>query len=93
MSVIILKNINHISSEVKKNTPVIIYKNFLKKKTCKKIIDICHRNFLLKYHRKNSKNKFINFASIDVLPSSVKTNRIFRIFDMSDYFISKFPEL
>jgi hypothetical protein len=93
MSVIVLKKINHIFLEIKKNTPIIIYKNFFKKNTCKKIIDICHENYSLKYNRKKSKNKFINFSSIDVLPSSVKTDRIFRTFVMSDYFISKFPEI
>ena len=89
----ILKSLDKVISEIKKNTPIIIYKNFFKKNTCKKIIDICHENYSLKYNRKKSKNKFINFSSIDVLPSSVETDRIFRTFEMSDYFISKFPEI
>lgn len=90
MKVVDLKSLDKVILEIKKNTPIIIYRNFLNKINCKKIIDICHENYSLKYNRKKPQNKFLNFSSIDVLPSSVKTNRIFRTFEMSDYFVSKF---
>ena len=90
MKVVDLKSLDKAILEIKKNTPLIIYRNFLNKINCKKIIDICHENYSFKYNRKKSQNKFFNFSSIDVLPSSVKTNRIFRTFEMSDYFVSKF---
>lgn len=90
MSVVFINSLNKAILEIKKNTPIIIYKNFLNKIDCKKIIDICHENYSFKYNRKKSQNKFFNFSSIDVLPLSVETNRIFRTFEMSDYFVSKF---
>lgn len=93
MSIVILKDINEVFLETKKNTPIIIYKKFLKKSICSEIVDICHKNFSLKNSRKKSQNKFLNFSSIDVLPSSVKTDRIFRTFELSNYFIRRFSEI
>ena len=91
MKIKIIKNdLNLVFNEIKKNTPIIIYKNFIKSDQCKKIVSICHKNFSYKINRKNKPNKYFNFASIDVLPSNVKSNRIFRIFDLSKYFIKKF---
>ena len=47
--------INNVSEkvieEVKKNTPIIVCKNFLKKKDCNKIVNICYENFNIKDHR------------------------------------------
>lgn len=87
------KNKNKIFLEIKKNTPIIIYKNFLSKNICKNIVNTCHKNFSFNIHRKKKKNKFLNFSSIDVLPSTVKVDRIFRTFELSQYFFNKFTEI
>lgn len=90
-----INNVNDkIIEEVKKNTPIIVCKNFLKKSDCKKIVNICYENFNIKDHRKKKvKNKFFDFMTVDVLPSNVKTNRIFRRFDLSDFFVKKYNKL
>jgi len=93
MNVVILKDSYKIFEEIKKNTPIIIYKNFFKKKDCQKIISICHNNFSLDNNRKKNSNKYFDFTSIDVLPSNVKTRRVFRTFELSKYFINKFKEI
>jgi hypothetical protein len=94
MSVVIIKkNKNKILSEIKKNTPIIIFKKFFNENDCKKIISICHNNYTFKNNRKKFKNKYIKFASTDVLPSNVRTNRIFRTFELSNYFINKFKTI
>lgn len=55
-----INNVNDkIIEEVKKNTPIIVCKNFLKKSDCKKIVNICYENFNIKDHRK--KRLKINF--------------------------------
>ena len=49
-----INNVNDkIIEEVKKNTPIIVCKNFLKKSDCKKIVNICYENFNIKDHRKS----------------------------------------
>ena len=89
MSVIVLKKINHIFLEIKKNTPIIIYKNFFKKNTCKKIIDICHENYSLKYNRKKSKIKKFKFAINFSFPAKFNAivffspKKIFQFFEIS----------
>jgi len=94
MSVVVLKkDINKVFLEIKKNTPIIIFKNFLNKGICRKINSTCHENYSFRYNRKKPKNKFLNFSSIDVLPSLVKTDRIFRTFELSDYFVSRYSEI
>lgn len=94
MSVIIVKkNLNKIFEEIKKNSPIIIYKNFLNKKDCKNIITLCHKNYSFNINRNKIRNKFFNFSSIDILPTKVKTNRIFRTFELSNYSINKFKKI
>ena len=94
VSVIIVKNnLNKIFEEIKKNSPIIIYKNFLNKKDCKNIITLCHKNYSFNINRNKIRNKFFNFSSIDILPTKVKTNRIFRTFELSNYSINKFKKI
>lgn len=88
-NVVIEKNLNNILLEIKKNTPIIIFKKFLKKNICKKIVALCHKNFSFKDNRKKKFNKYFNFISLDVLPSKVMTNRIFRTIELSDFLINK----
>lgn len=83
------KQIDEIFSEIKKNTPIIIYKNFFNINDCNKIKRLCHKNFSIKINRKRLKNKFLNFASLDVLPSNTRTKRILRSFELSDFLIRK----
>jgi len=90
---IIKKDFELVLNEIKKTTPVVIYKNFLNINDCKKIVSLCHKNFSYKIHRKKKPNKFFNFTSLDVLPSNVKCNRIFRTFELSNFFINKFKSL
>tara|TARA_A100001011_G_C14130143_1_gene765067 strand:+ start:310 stop:747 length:438 start_codon:yes stop_codon:yes gene_type:complete len=87
MTVAVLKKEEDILSEINNNTPIIIYRNFLNKKICKEIVNICHSNFSL------IRNKYLNFSRIDVLPPKVKTKRIFRTFELSNYFINKFTKI
>ena len=94
MSVVVLeKKIHRILEEIKKNTPVIVYRNFFSKNNCKKIVSICHNNYSLDYNRKKNASKYFNFTSLDVLNSNVKSKRIFRTFELSKYFINKFDEI
>lgn len=90
---IIRKNFNVALEEIKKNTPIIIFKNFLNKKDCKKIIHICNKNFSLKTNRKKNPNKYFNFTSIDVLPPNVQSNRIIRTFELSKSVVNKFKSI
>ena len=90
---VIKKEIESIFKEIKKETPVIIFKSFLKQSDCKKIVSVCHKNFSFKQHRKKKINNLFNFMSLDVLPSKVKSNRIFRSFELSPKFISKFKAI
>lgn len=90
---ILKKNPNLILEEIKKKTPVIVYRKFLNSNDCKKIINICHKNNDYKNHRKLKVNKYFNFHSIDVLPSNVSSNRIFRTFELSNFFIKKFKSI
>ena len=87
MTVVVIKKEEDILSEINNNTPIIIYRNFLNKKICKEIVNICHSTFSL------IRNKYLNFSRIDVLPPKVKTKRIFRTFELSNYFINKFTKI
>ena len=86
----IKKDFKQVFDEIKKNTPIIIYKKLLKPRQCKLIVSTCHKNFSSRMHRKKRPNKYFDFVSLDVLPSGVKSNRIFRTFELSKYFIEKF---
>ena len=87
---VIKKDFNLVFNEIKKNTPIIIFKKLVKPNQCKKLVSICHNKFSYKLHRKNKPNKYFNFISLDVLPSNVKSNRIFRSFELSNFFINQF---
>ena len=71
-------------------TPIVICRNFLSKTDCNQIIDLCDSNVTLEMNRKKKLNKFLNFYSIDVLPQKVKTNRVFRTFELSEFTLNKF---
>lgn len=90
---VIQNNIDLIFNEIRKETPVIIFKSFLKQSDCNKIVSVCHKNFSFKHHRKKKISSLFNFMSIDVLPSKVESNRIFRSFELSQKFISKFKAI
>ena len=80
---IIKKNqVSTIKKKLNKNIPVIIIKNFVSKNLCARIINYCDKISKNTVHRKYSKNK--DFYSLDVLPSKVKTDRIFRTFILSN---------
>lgn len=91
--VILKKKTDLILKEVSKETPLIIFRQFLKSQVCKKIVKLCIDNCSLENHRKKKFNKVLDFYSIDVLPKNVKTNRIFRTFELSGYTVNKFKEL
>ena len=80
--------INLLKKKINKNTPVIIVKNFIKPVYCKKIIKYCEIIAKNTPHRKLSKNK--DFYSLDVLPSNVKTDRIFRTFVLGNKIQNKY---
>jgi hypothetical protein len=73
---------------IEKNVPVIIIKNFLQKKTCKKIIDYCINVSKNNPHRKISKEG--DFYSVDVYPQNVITQRLFRKYMLGNNFLNKF---
>ena len=93
-SAIVLKKFHEekIIYEVNNKTPIIICRNFLNKKVCKKIINFCVNHSSFDVNRKNKVNKFFDFHRIDVLPQKVQTSRIFRTFVLSKYTIDKFGE-
>jgi len=91
MNIKVIKNdFNLVFDEIKKNTPIIIFKKLVKTNECKKLVSICHNEFSYKLQRKTTPNKYFNFFSVDVLPSNVKSNRIFRTFELSNFFIDQF---
>ena len=82
VNIIKKKQILTLKKKINENIPVIIIKNFVNKSICAKIINYCDKISKNTLHRKYSKNK--DFYSLDVLPSNVKTNRIFRTFILSN---------
>ena len=48
-----------ILEEIKKETPIIVFRKFLNPNDCKKIINICHKNNAYKDHRKLKVNKYL----------------------------------
>ena len=91
--VTVKNNKNLILDEISKNTPLIIVRKYFKTKICKKIIDLCEKNSSLKNHRKLRFNKFFNLFTLDVMPQKVKTNRIFRRWELTKYTANKFKEI
>jgi len=85
-------NILAICKELKKNIPVYIIKNFIKKSTCKELIQLCSEQNLHKFNRLKVGKKF-DFYSIDVLPSNVETNRIYRRFQINNATINKHKDV
>jgi hypothetical protein len=73
---------------IEKNVPVIIIKNFLQQKICKKIIDYCINVSKNNPHRKISKEG--DFYSVDVYPQNVITQRLFRKYMLGNNFLNKF---
>lgn len=68
-----------ISSLISNDEPIILIKNFYEKNICKEIKEACH------FFSKNTPHFLGNvleetFFQIDVLPTKVQTNRIFRSF-------------
>ena len=90
---IIINNINKIYNYINNNAPIIVVKKFFNHRDCTKIVNICHKNFVFDVNRKKNKSLYFNFASLDVLPQNVKTDRIFRTFELSNYFIKKFKKI
>ena len=82
VNIIKKKQILTLKKKINENIPVIIIKNFVNKSICAKIINYCDKISKNTLHRKYSKKK--DFYSLDVLPSNVKTNRIFRTFILSN---------
>jgi len=79
-----------IINQIDNNTPIVICRNFLSKTDCNQIINLCDSNATLEMNRKKKLNKFLNFYSIDVLPQKVKTSRVFRTFELSEFALNKF---
>ena len=87
---VIKKDFNLVYQEIKKNTPIIIFKKLINPNQCKKLVSICHNKFSFKFHRKTKPSKYFNWVSLDVLSSNVKSNRIFRTFELSNFSINQF---
>ena len=90
---IIKKNLLSILEEVKRETPIIIFKKFFNRTDCKKIIRLCDNNFKINLNRKYHPNKYFNFTSVDVLPTNSKTKRIIRTFELSNHTVKKFKSI
>jgi hypothetical protein len=86
-------NETHLVEEIKKNTPLIVIRDFFKKQTCKNIVTLCVKNSSIKNHRVKKFNKYFDLFTLDILPSNVLTNRIFRRFELSEYAMNKFEEI
>ena len=82
-----------LNEEIKKNTPLIVVRNFFPKKTCKDIIKFCLSHSSIDNHRIKKFNKFFNLFTLDVLPGNVAINRIFRRFEFNRNTFNKFVDI
>lgn len=82
-----------LSEEINKDSPLIVVRNFFKKKTCGDIIKLCLKNSSIDNHRVKKFNKFFDLFTLDILPSNVATNRIFRRFELNKYTFNKFADI
>lgn len=78
MNIAVCENNNlEIKNQIKAKAPVIIIKNFADKEVCNKVVESAH--LFTKKNKPKIGNRFIEtFWQIDVLPSRVQTDRIFR---------------
>lgn len=86
------KSVFEVSKDLSKNIPIYVIKNFIKKDICKKLVKLCSNKNLHKYNRLKVGKKF-DFFSIDVLPSNVETNRIYRRFQINKKTINKYIDV
>ncbi len=85
------RNISNIDNFIKKNTPVIIVKNFINKTFCREIIKYCVKVSKDYSHRKLTRDG--NFFSTDIHPPGVKTDRVFRKYMLGRKFVKKFNKV
>jgi len=71
-----ISQLSKLDRLIEKDVPVIIIKNFFQKRICKKIIKYCINVSNNNPHRKHTKEG--DFYSIDVNPSNVITQRLYR---------------
>lgn len=73
------KQIRDLINLISKDVPVIIIKNYIKQRQCYEVVNYCHKISKKNKHRILGKNGDV--FSLDILPSKVKTERIFRMFE------------
>ena len=89
---VVLKDNKDILTNLKNEKPVIIYKNFIGEENCNEVRKYSH-NFTKKNLPKIGNRFKETFWRLDVLPSKVQTNRIFRTICFNDERIENFPKV